>query len=430
MLSDEEQDTLSGALRRLRSTGVIPAIASPLKAVMADQSQSLLQTSIEAVTAFTESANPDVKPDLSRHIEQHLETITALLGGGPIANFDFVSSYAGRSADRKFPLDAILSMYLGLQHALFRWLRETALQSARPEHSVQEVSNAVSDFVVAYIAISSRQLTADYVQQTRRLAEAEGGRRNKLISILLGGYDEADSQAARLLRGGGYLQQRQSFCVVVARPVIALEMQNPARVERIANAISDVLRDKPLRILTGVRMDMVVAVVSGVRRASGWTAPQSLVADRIETALRTLGPSVLIGISSDAPSTSHIPRAFRESQLALDSASVARRVVPYAKLAFQQLLVHNAVGSLQGALPVWFDSFRDADKKSKGVLAATLRTYAEHDMNVLKSAAALGVHPNTLYARFKRIERCCGRNPLRYQALTELLLALDCVALM
>ena len=69
----------------------------------------------------------------------------------------------------------------------------------------------------------------------------------------------------------------------------------------------------------------------------------------------------------------------------------------------------------------------DADQKSRGALIKTLEAYADADMNVLKAAKALSIHPNTIYARVQKISDITGRNALEYHALTELLLAVDCV---
>ncbi len=84
---------------------------------------------------------------------------------------------------------------------------------------------------------------------------------------------------------------------------------------------------------------------------------------------------------------------------------------------------------MQSALPQWVDSFLEADKKSRGSLIATLKAYAEADMNVLKTAKNLSIHPNTIYARMQRINDITNLNPLTYNGLSELLLVTDCSAL-
>jgi sugar diacid utilization regulator len=67
-----------------------------------------------------------------------------------------------------------------------------------------------------------------------------------------------------------------------------------------------------------------------------------------------------------------------------------------------------------------------ADTKARGKLTATLKAYAGADMNVLQSAKLLTVHPNTIYARMQKIEDLTGQDALSYNALTEMLLAIDC----
>jgi sugar diacid utilization regulator len=62
----------------------------------------------------------------------------------------------------------------------------------------------------------------------------------------------------------------------------------------------------------------------------------------------------------------------------------------------------------------------------RGALNATLHAYAEANMNVLQAAKLLAVHPNTIYARFNKVQDVTGKNALVYNDLTELLLAVDC----
>ena len=151
-----------------------------------------------------------------------------------------------------------------------------------------------------------------------------------MLNALLGGYDESDQRAARLLRRSGYLQQRQSYCVVVAQSVDPGEMESAPRTQRIIDAVAKELAGRSLRMIAGVRDNLVTVVLSGTRRLSGWTAPQAKLAGQIENELLRLGPTVLVGISADQPSTSHIPRALNEARIAFEFASVTDRVVSLA----------------------------------------------------------------------------------------------------
>jgi sugar diacid utilization regulator len=202
-------------------------------------------------------------------------------------------------------------------------------------------------------------------------------------------------------------------------------MENTARAQRMVDSIGEVLRDTPVRSLIGIRDGLVIAVVSGTRRLSGWTAPQSLVADRICPRLAQIGPSALIGLSNDAPSTSHIRRALSEARLALDFADVSKRVMPYSQIPFRQIIIRLARDNIQSALPDWLRDLQLADRKARGSLSRTLQAYANANMNTLQTAKDLAIHPNTVYSRLQRIADITGKNALGYHDLTELLLAIE-----
>jgi hypothetical protein len=427
MANTPEFSPLEPHLRTLREAGVVPGVAATLQAAVAGRARAVLDGVLKEVPAYTASGNPDVIPELGQHLEAHLDTVCSLLAQKPGTDPDFVRQHAARRAEQKFPLDAVLAAYRCLHRDLVEWVRDAALAAADETAHVRRVVAAVTGLCSEYIGAVSTLVTSEYVAQTRLLAEAEGDKRSALMNTLLGGYDESDRRAAQLLRRAGYLEQRQSFCVAVARSVDPREMENAARAQRMADAIAAVLANAPLRYLVGVRDNLVVAIVSGTRRLSGWTAPQTLVADRVYPLLRQVGPAAVIGLSNDVPSTSHIPRAATEAGLALDFASVANRVMRYADIPFRQMLVTQARDAVQSALPAWLPDFLAANKKSRGALAATLRAYADADMNALRAAKSLGIHANTLYARMQRIRDLIGLDPLSYHALTEMLLSLDCV---
>ena len=246
------------------------------------------------------------------------------------------------------------------------------------------------------------------------------------MSLLLSGYDESDARIARLLRRAGYLDQRQVFCVVLAQSTDPLEMENTGRAQRIAEALANAVGSLRVRTLIGIRDNVVTAVFSDARRLSGWTAPQTLLTDRIHGQLAALGPAVLIGLSNDQPSTSFVPRALHEAAVALDFANVTERVVQYSELSIRRLLLHRGGHYAQTAIPQWMTRFEQADAKTDGTLLQTLRALADADMNVQRAARALSLHPNTVYARIDRINTLTGLDVQRYHDLTELLLAADC----
>ncbi len=422
-------NALTSAIQGLRKLGVVPSVAAALRERADRLSRALLESILGGVPAFTASGNPDIVPELQAHLNDHLEEVARLLAGRAPGDIDFVREHAHRRAEQKFPLDAVLASYRGIHRPLADTIRDAAIQVADDSGELRRLVAAANDFANEYISAISTLITAEYVLQTRVLAEAEGDQRSELMSTLLRGYDESDSRAAQLLRRAGYLLQRQSYCVVVARSVDPREMDNAPRAQRMVDSVTRTLQKLPIRVLVGVNDKLVTAVLSGTRRLSGWTAPQTLLADRVYPQLRTIGPAALIGMSTGKPSTTHIPAALREAKLALDFARVADRVMPYARIPFRDMLVRVASEQVRPALPDWVGGFLVADRKSRGALSDTLRAYADNDMNALKTAKALSLHPNTVYARMQKIHNLTDRNPLAFNALTELLLAMDCAIL-
>ena len=412
------------AMSRLAELAVIPRIAPALGRSARRAAQALRNAVVAEVPAFATSGNPEIMPGLERLATQHVGEIRSMLKRGKLSDFVFVRAHSQQLAEQRFPLDAMLHAYRCGHRVIAHWLRD-AINA--PGLKSSAAIAALADFAIEYTNITSTILAAEYVARTRVLAEAEGDRRTELLNILLNGYDEADGRVARLLKRAGYGEQRQSFCVALAQSADPAEMESPARVQRIADAITSVVAPLRIRILVGIRNNVVTAVFSDTRRLSGWTAPQTKLTRRVQPALLTLGPAVLIGVSSDQPSTAFIPRALREASVALDFASVAERVVSFIELPIRRLLLHRAGDYVQSAMPAWISDFSAADAKLGGVLLKTLRAYADTDMNVLQAARALRVHPNTVYARMQRVNALTGRDTQKYHVLTELLLAADCM---
>lgn len=425
MALSPDTSALERSVDALQAFGVVPAIAADLTEETAKISRDLFDRVIDEIDAFSGSANPDVLPELQEHIEQLVSEACRLLSGSSRGDFVFVRNYAQRRAQQRFPLEASLHAYRCAHRVISAWIRDAALVVADSSAHVRRVVAAAADFAIEYTDTISTVATSEYVLHTRLLAEAEGDRRTELLNTLLSGYDESDSRTAHLLRRSGYLEQRQSFCVAVARSVNPVEMESTARAQRMVAAISQVLRDIPVRYLIGVRDGLVTVVISGSRRLSGWTVPKTKLAERVYPRLEQVGPAALIGLSNDAPSTSHVRRAHHEARLALDFASVADRVMPYSRIPFRQMIVRYARDNIQSALPAWLEDFRSADRKARGSLAKTLHAYANANMNALQTAKELSIHPNTIYSRMQRISDVTGKNALVYNDLTELLLAIE-----
>ena len=417
---------LQRSLGQLADLGVIPQVHAALVLRADEAARTLRDAVIAEIPAFSASANPQVLPGLELHGREHVDEICRLIAEGTLGDFGFVRDHARQRAEQRFPLEVSLHAYRCGHRVLSQWLR--AAVTATLASGVEQAVAAVADFSIEYVNAISVIAAAAYVESTRALVEAEGNQRTELLTILLSGYDEADGRVARILKRAGYLEQRQAYCLVLAQPVNATEMEHPERAQRIIASLGDALARTSIRLLAGVRNNLVTAILSDRRRQSGWTAPRSTLAQRVHGLLQVLGPSVLVGISADHPSTAFLPKAQSEAAIALDFASVATRVQQFNSLPVRALLVRRGADDIRVTPPQWLSALIEADHQSRGALIATLQSLANADMNVQQAARQMGKHANTLYARLERIREITGRDGQRYHDLTELLLAADCAA--
>ncbi|MFO1185927.1 MAG: helix-turn-helix domain-containing protein [Bauldia sp.] len=415
---------LGEVLAVLKDTGVVPGAGAALDAAISGVAAKLREAVLAEIPAYGASGNPDVLPGLARHAGEHIAEIRRLFAGEAVGDFAFVREHVRLRAEQRFPLEAILHAYRSGHRILSRWLWEAAV--AVGPKDLERALAAVADFAIAYTDTISIVAAADYVEAARTLAEAESELRTELLSTLLNGYDESDARVAALLKNAGYLEQRLSYTVVLARSANAAEMESPARAQRLAAALSDAVASTAIRKLIGLRDNLAVAVFSERRRLSGWTAPQASLAGRLQSLLLVLGPAVLVGVSADHPSTAFIPKAIREARIALDFASLTERVVGFSALPIRSLVVHHGAPNVQSAPPAWVPTLVEANAKAEGALVETLRALAGADMNVQQAARSLGRHANTVYARLERVRDITGLDGQRYNDLTELLLAADC----
>jgi hypothetical protein len=424
MVAPSGQKKLSQLLAGLADAQVIPQAAPFLRAGSERILAALRDSILEEITAFQTTGNPEILPGLALHVRAHVEEILRLFSGHEVGDYGFVRDHAQLRAEQRFPLEVTLHAYRCGHRILSLWLREATLAATPPQ--VEQAVALVADFSIEYTNTISIVVAAEYVARTRLIAEAEGDQRTELLSILLSGYDESDGRVAQLLKRSGYLAQRQAYCVAVIQPVHPAEMDHPDRAHRIIAAVTEVMEGTSIRVLAGVRNNLVAVILSDLRRQSGWTAARSNLAERVLPLLDTLGTSVLTGISADHPSTAFLAKALNEAVIALEFADVTSRTMSFAGLPLRSILLRRGGDGLRDVQPPWVERLRIANAESSGALVATLRAIADSDMNVQKAARMLGKHPNTLYARLTRLKEITGLDGQRYHDLTELMIASDC----
>lgn len=422
----EDRDRFAGlmeSLKRLRgfrsTAAAVRALASRHKLI----SEGLHRALLEQVPAFERSGNVAVIPEQAEHGAAHTAHLLDLLSGASGPAFDFVRAHVCRRAEQKFPLEAVLHAYR-LGHRLFsQALRQALTEHRRRSDSLEGLLSAAVDFSMDYTDAISAMAVAEYTAHVQLQADVASDRRAQILATLLTGYDESDARMHHLLRSAGYMDQRLSHCVALAQSYEVSEMANPERARRMLRSIESTLQSQGWRCIMDLHEHCVTMIFSRVRRVSGWSAPSGSLCLEVARALRSVGISARIGVSQDVRATTFIPAAHRQARLAMGFAKRSVPLVLHSDIPLARLVTELVADQLDDLLPQWSQALLDADRRSQGKVLKTLRAYADHDMNVLRAARALGQHPNTVYGRLDRILELTGRDPRKFHALNELLIA-------
>lgn len=330
--------------------------------------------------------------EMVRHADQTLRLLSEVVRAG--VTFDsgdlgFVRANAELRAEQGFPLEAILHAYRFGQ----RVIADFDLSLAGP---AIDLLNAIST-----------ALTESYVRRRHELeTDRERDRADLLDALLAGGAQM--SQAERMHAAeAGISGAAGGLVVVVCTGAVSREgLRRFAReLEREVSTAA---------ALAAVRGREVV----GVMALAG--VPAGRIRKWMEAVLRRspAGPAMRVGISEIALHTDEIPRAHRDARRAALHAPEGA-VRGFAEVPLVELLLAGASTDLSDGAS-WPGALAAANR-SRGELTRTLNAYLEADLNVVRAASSLEVHPNTVHYRLRKIESVTGLDPRRFGDAVELM---------
>jgi hypothetical protein len=345
--------------------------------VVLEQADALAQTAVAAMRAEIpaygaqrdERFLDDVAEQVSLHYRANLST---LLEGRSVTRDDiaFVRTAAMRRARAGFALEDYINAFrigLGiLWEAIIACAGETAVG--------HEAAVSLAAPLMRYTDFASTHAGHAYVEfQQRELADADRERRDLLEHLLAG----------ELPAGGPLLAAAQmyGFTPGVGMMVAAAVIVDPHLNGNATHAASAALAGAGL-------YDTATLVV--VRHAEIVALP--VLRARSDPALESVGEEG--GVAA-------LPRLSPFAYLTRRADDTARRLVDPALLTFLA-----------------------EDRDRGGPLTATIKTFAESDLNLRVAAKHLHIHPNTAQYRLRRIEERTGRNPRRIADLLDLLVAI------
>lgn len=366
------------------------------------------------VAEYAAVRDPVFAAEVLDHAVEHVRAFVRAgrRGRAPAGDeLDFVRERGAQRARELMPLDALLEVYLLGQRVVW----ESIVEAAGDTRAGMRTAQQLTAFTFEYTHAINVAVADAYLRESRQLAsEAERGRRDLLDHLLSGRVPGAEEERRAEALG---LRPHGDHAVIAA---VALEDGRDSGAGLIVRAL---IREEPHGGFVVARHGEVVAIVPVyVRRG-----PRELRAALERTAAllrRNHGLDLRAGVSSVCSGLSQLARGYGEATRALRLAGTDSAVVALEEVPLLDYLASGADETALRLLPSRAAKLLQADRRVNGALSATLRAYADCDLNVARTAKRLVVHPNTVHYRLRRVRELSGRDPRRFGELAELMTAL------
>ena len=323
-----------------------------------------------------------------------------------------------RRVHQGLSLDTLLHQGRVWGEMLWQAVLETA-RIDRPEE--REAALAIAGQLWRLVDVVSTALAHAYLDEVtdRGLVSRD------LLDALLAGAGD-DEQVRRLAR---MVHRRlgEDHVVVVIRsdetpPDDGHELRRGGQValDRIVAATRAHLSPSAAPLLVGIRQGDVVALYPAAQPEEVDTARRECAALAASLTLE-----VSVGLSGWHRGRPAIGTAYAEAREAVEIAAgtgITGRAVVLDDVVVDHML--RASGHARRILHDTLQPLVDYDRGHRSELVATLRAYFASGASLTRSAALLGVHPNTVVYRLRRIREISGRDAHAMEDLQILFLAL------
>jgi sugar diacid utilization regulator len=355
--------------------------------------------------------------DVTEQVTAHFRTkLTAFLQERTVTmeEVSFIRAAAMRRARAGLALEDYINAFRVGEKVLWDAIVATAGDSSVGH----EAALTLVAPLMRYVDFVTTQAAHAYVEfQQYEVAEADRERRD-LVERLLAGEMPVDG--ACLAAAPAYGISRDSLLLVaVAVPADGTTDSDAPHVASAAFARAAAGEAKTLVV---ARQSEIVAVPVLAAREDAASVCRRL--EQVHEHLRHEGVSLAIGVGTVASGVAELPRAYAEARDAVRAVAAAGGVAALPCLSAFQYLTQRPDETVRRLIDPRLSAFLTEDRARGGVLADTIRAFADADLSLRVAAGRLHVHPNTAHYRLRRIEQRTGRNPRRIADLIELLAAI------
>ncbi|MFE9020711.1 PucR family transcriptional regulator [Streptomyces sp. NPDC007808] len=407
---------LSAPLHRERRR-ILRAVHDRIEDV-AETAVAVMRTEIPSYALQDEQFFDDVRDQVLTHYRMQL---AALAGDRDFAPEDLVFSRAAamRRARAGFALEDWISAFRVGRQVLWDALLNCAGTSAEAQQAALSLVTPLMRYV-DYASTHAAQAYVEYQQHV--VADADRERRDLLDQLLAGA---APARGPLLAAAQAYgIGPHSAMMAVVAVCVGDTRTGDLTLAEHgyAASASISVAGPWAGRTLVVVRHGEVVAVP--VVRVGMEAEDICAHFEAVQKRLAREGTILSMGISTVARGAGELPRAYQEARAALDLVPHGGGVAALPRLSPFDYLALRADDLARQLVDPRVRALLEEDRGRGDTWVATIRAFAEADLNLRLAADRLRIHHNTAQYRLRRIEERTGLNPRRIADLVELLVAL------
>ena len=242
---------------------------------------------------------------------------------------------------------------------------------------------------MAHVTRAAARATAPVLAALARLEDMtqaqEHAIRGAVLDALLDGHDaDHGSLAARAA-------------------ALGIDGSTPARVvllepRQLREAVETALDQRSLPFLAGTRQDACVLLVQAAQEDI-----RAAVADALAS-----NPDAAAGVGRPAAGVAAVPDSLRDAEIVLERTRTdpGRRLLAFEDLDLATLVATDAsTERLKPKVDELISTLRD----HQGLLE-TVVAYFGHDLDVMRTSEAIGLHHNSLRYRLARVEQVLGRS--------------------
>jgi sugar diacid utilization regulator len=400
-----------GEATRLKA---VRAVGEALQARKSEVGSAMAKRIIEEIPSYRKGS-----PELLRDVRAGATATGALLAhafaqGAELRREDVevVRDVARQRVGQGVSLEMFQHAY---RAALFAYWDACAREAVRLKIS-RDASLALARFALQAMDLVATQAAEAYVREEERLRTQSGRAARDLLEHLIAGHLPKSGTREAAAPG---LDPTGQLIVIVAR-VEETALPAPDALQLTRETLEEAMslgRARPLVAIRQSEVVLVAAAAASARREIAVRAARQRALDDHRTDVR-------YGVSGPAAGFPGIANAYREASLSLSHASAATPVVSLNDLPALECALIGADSRVKDMIVAKAGALTSMAPDDLSMTAATVRAFADADLNVARAAAGLHVHPNTLRYRLARIAELTAHDPRTFAGILELVCAL------